>query len=139
MGSLNAAHAAPQALANANKNSRVGQIATYSSAIQANEVDNAAAALAEAANKDDGIVESVVHAVNSLLGIDSAEVATPEAPDGDTTGDTTGDATATVDTGEVAEPAVAVTVHSLEANVVAAIQGPAPEPTAPEPTAPATP
>jgi hypothetical protein len=103
IGSLNAAHASPNALAHASRNSRVGAIAAYSEAVQVNDIDAAAAAFSDAANKDDGIVENVVHAVNSLLGIDANPVDDPALP----------------------EPVPVLSVHDVEPDVVSAIQGPA--------------
>lgn len=73
-GSLNAAHASATARAHAAPNSRVGKIASYESAIQAGDIAAAGASLADAANKT--IIGSMVHAVNDLLGIDAAPVAT---------------------------------------------------------------
>ena len=73
-GSLNAAHASATARAHAAPNSQVGKIASYESAIQAGDIAAAAASLADAANK--AIIAPVVHAVNDLLGIDTAPVAT---------------------------------------------------------------
>ena len=74
LGSLNAAHASATARAHAASNSQVGKIASYESAIQAGDISAAGASLADAANK--AIIEPVVHAVNALLGIDAAPVAT---------------------------------------------------------------
>jgi hypothetical protein len=103
LGSLNAAHASPNALAHASRNSRVGAIAAYSEAVQANDIDAAATAFSDASNKDEGIVESVVHAVNALLGIDANPVNDPTAPG----------------------PVPVLSVHDVEPDVVSAIQGPA--------------
>lgn len=72
-GSLNAAHASATARAHAAPNSQIGKIASYESAIQAGDIAAAASSLADAANK--AIIEPVVHAVNDLLGIDTAPVA----------------------------------------------------------------
>jgi hypothetical protein len=72
LGSLNAAHASAMGLAHANRlNSVVGQIATYKDALTSEDgadIEAAAEALANAANKP--IDQSVVGAVNDLLGID---------------------------------------------------------------------
>jgi len=87
-GSLNAAHASATARAHASSNSRVGKIASYERAIKAGDITAAAASLAAAANKT--IIGSVVHAVNDLLGIDTAPVAT-----GGTVHDTEADIAAT--------------------------------------------
>ena len=73
LGSLNAAHASETARAHAAPNSKVGKIASYEQAVQDGDIAGAAADLADAANK--AIVEPVVHALNELLGIDSAPVA----------------------------------------------------------------
>jgi hypothetical protein len=74
LGSLNAAHASETARAHAASNSQVGKIASYERSVQNGDIAAAAADLAGAANK--AIVEPVVHAVNELLGIDDAPVAT---------------------------------------------------------------
>jgi nucleotide-binding universal stress UspA family protein len=80
-GSLNASHASPRALANANRNSPVGALGAYMDAMadyvdalergdlaaQQEALDAAAAALADAANKDIGIDTGVVDAVNRAL------------------------------------------------------------------------
>ncbi len=51
LGSLNAAHASSTARENASPNSMVGHIADFTEAVESNEIDKAAAALAAKANK----------------------------------------------------------------------------------------
>lgn len=114
LGRLNVAHASDTALANAAPNSAVGKMATYKSDILQGDTLGAADSLSSDANK--GIVQSVVHTVNVLLGID-------DAPVGSTTGTgTTSDGTGTGTTS-------ATTVHDTEADVVAAINGTTTDPT----------
>jgi len=85
-GSLNAAHASPAALSHANGNSRVGALGAYMDAMtdyvdalergdlvgQQQALDAAAAALADAANKNVEIGTGVVDAVNTTLSGKSA-------------------------------------------------------------------
>jgi hypothetical protein len=74
LGSLNAAHAADPALANAADPSVVGQIADYEAEVTSldGEAEDAAAAL-NAAARNRSLDQATVEAVNSLLGLDPAE------------------------------------------------------------------
>jgi hypothetical protein len=66
LGGLNAAHASKTALSHANPHSRVGKIAAYNRAVQAQQSAAAAAAAQAAANKK--VTATVINALNSLLG-----------------------------------------------------------------------
>jgi hypothetical protein len=74
LGSLNAAHAADPALANAADESVVGQIADYEAEVTSldGEAEDAAAAL-NAAARNRSLDLATVEAVNSLLGLEPAE------------------------------------------------------------------
>lgn len=72
LGRLNAAHASETAMANAAPNSAVGEVAAYRDAVLAGETEDAAVAVDAATNKT--VTESVLHALNELLGIDDATV-----------------------------------------------------------------
>ena len=67
LGSLNAAHASATARANASSKSMVGQIAAFANAVEANEVEAAAQALAAKANK--AITMDVVTEVATLANV----------------------------------------------------------------------
>ena len=71
LGRLNAAHASPNARANAAPHSAVGLLGQYVDAVEADDLEAAAAALAAAANKD--IDLAVVGAVDDLLGLEVDE------------------------------------------------------------------
>jgi hypothetical protein len=66
-GSINAAHASPTAQAQAAPNSRVGLVAAYARAVEAQNVDAAALALTKASNKSISI--NTVTSLNSLMGL----------------------------------------------------------------------
>ena len=76
LGRLNAAHASPNAMANAAEHSAVGLTAQYYDALAAGELDDAASLLADLANKQvaDEDVSTVVQAYNDLLGIQVGDV-----------------------------------------------------------------
>ena len=67
LGRLNAAHASPQALANAASNSTVGRIAAYRAAIEEDDLTAAADVLAALSNKP--VSAESVRAFNELLGV----------------------------------------------------------------------
>ncbi|MPZ10479.1 MAG: hypothetical protein GEU89_09740 [Kiloniellaceae bacterium] len=69
---MNASHASATARANAAPNSQVGKLGAYAAAMESGDVETAAQALADAANKE--ITADVVAAVNQNMGIES----TPE-------------------------------------------------------------
>lgn len=76
LGRLNAAHASDTARAHAAPNSTVGRIAAFGNALEAGDIEAAAEALADAANKS--ISPDVVSATAGLMGVDVDE-ATAEA------------------------------------------------------------
>ena len=67
-GSLNAGHASPTAMDSAAPNSVPGQIGSYRDAIQDGDLEAAAAALAEASNRD--LTQQSVASLNGLIGLD---------------------------------------------------------------------
>ena len=71
LGSLNAAHASSTARENASPNSMVGQIAAFADAVESENINAAAEALAAKANKS--ITESVVTEVARLVGVEVSE------------------------------------------------------------------
>ncbi|MGF1628714.1 MAG: hypothetical protein ACFCUT_04535 [Kiloniellaceae bacterium] len=72
LGSLNASHASATSRAHASPNSQVGKLDAYETALAAGDLEAAAQALADAANKE--ITSDVVAEVNQNMGIES----TPE-------------------------------------------------------------
>jgi hypothetical protein len=66
--SLNAAHASLTGMDNASPNSVPGQIGSYRDAVQEGDFEAAAAALAEASNRD--LTAASIESVNGLLGLD---------------------------------------------------------------------
>lgn len=71
LGSLNAAHASAKARENASPNSMVGHIADFADAVESNEIDRAAAALAAKSNKS--ITPEVVTEVARLAEVEVSE------------------------------------------------------------------
>jgi hypothetical protein len=71
LGSLNAAHASSTARENASPNSMVGQIAAFADAVESENINAAAEALAVKANKS--ITEPVVTEVARLVGVEVSE------------------------------------------------------------------
>ena len=72
LGRLNAAHASPNALANAAEHSAVGRLANYVAFLGAGDIDLATAELLAVANKDvadTGEATLVVREVNGLVGV----------------------------------------------------------------------